>query len=221
MSTIILGENLPVLGDYHSSLFSVDSSKSENLADYVRRARTAKGLSTTDVESASRIGGAKGISDAYVTRIENGYVTNVSPDKLHALAKGLGVSEDELFAVARGRSIKPRKPLSPVDLPPEIAADVEMMVSMFVDIPRECQLDTLASLAGIHARRSESKRIHERHEARAEARQALDKRTPKKSNIENNGPVRVATPLDEWEGERRWPKGSEQESDVPAKKKQA
>lgn len=30
---------------------------------------------------------------------------NVSPEKLQALAKGLGVPEDEIFAIARGKSV--------------------------------------------------------------------------------------------------------------------
>jgi transcriptional regulator with XRE-family HTH domain len=105
VSTIILGNALPFLGDYHSSLFSVESRKPESLAEYVRRVRQEKGLSTTDVQRQSRQGGLKGISDAYVTRIENEYVTNVSPDKLRALAKGLVVPEDEIFAAARGKSL--------------------------------------------------------------------------------------------------------------------
>lgn len=112
MSTIILGNNLPLVGNYPSSLFSVDSRSLESLGEYVRRVRTDKNLSTTDVETASRRGGAKGISDAYVTRIENGQVTNVSPAKLEALAQGLGVNSEELYARVRG---KPLEPMSPTD----------------------------------------------------------------------------------------------------------
>lgn len=111
LSTTSLGDFLPNLGDYHNSLRSVESSKNiEPLADYVRRVRHEKRLSTTDVENQS--GGA--ISDAYVTRIENGYVKNVSPEKLAALAKGLGISEDEIFAVARGKSLDYKDPLDEV-----------------------------------------------------------------------------------------------------------
>lgn len=77
------------------------NSRREDLADYVRRLRTEKGLSTADVEKNSRFT----ITDGYVSRIENRYVKNVSPEKLKALALGLGVSEDEIFAVARGKSL--------------------------------------------------------------------------------------------------------------------
>lgn len=71
----------------------------ETLADYVRRVRHAKRLTLHDVEKNS--GG--GITNSYTSRIENGYVTNVTPEKLQALAKGLGVSEQEIFDVARGK----------------------------------------------------------------------------------------------------------------------
>jgi transcriptional regulator with XRE-family HTH domain len=70
----------------------------EELPDYVRRIREEKGLSTGDVEARS----LNTISDAYILRIEKGYVRNVSPEKLRALAQGLGVDEDEIFRIARG-----------------------------------------------------------------------------------------------------------------------
>jgi transcriptional regulator with XRE-family HTH domain len=104
VSTTFLGKYLHSVGSYCSSLLSVESRNPEKLGDYVRRIRLDKGFSTTDVERNSRSGGAQGISDAYVTRIENGYVTNVSPAKLRALAKGLQVTEDEIFAVERGQT---------------------------------------------------------------------------------------------------------------------
>lgn len=71
----------------------------ENLADFIRRTRNEKGLSTLDVERLSNFE----ISDGYVSRIENNGVKNVSPEKLAALAKGLSVTEEEIFAVARGK----------------------------------------------------------------------------------------------------------------------
>jgi len=42
------------------------------------------------------------IASSYVSRIENGYILNVTPKKLKALAKGLGVSEDQIFVITRG-----------------------------------------------------------------------------------------------------------------------
>ena len=101
MSTTAIEEPLTVGRNYDSRLSSMGSSKQESLADFVRRVRSEKGLSTPEVERQS--GGR--ITDAYVSRIENGYVKNVSPEKLQALAKGLGIPEDEIFAVARGKSV--------------------------------------------------------------------------------------------------------------------
>lgn len=90
-----------MLSAHDTKIFSVDSRKAETLADYVRRVRKDKGLSTPDVERNS----GNQITDGYVSQIENGYIKNVSPEKLRALAKGLEVLEEEIFAVARGKSI--------------------------------------------------------------------------------------------------------------------
>lgn len=73
----------------------------EDLADYVKRVRREKGLSLKDVVRRSE----GRISNGYVSQIENRYYINPTRDKLIALAKGLGVSEDEIFAVARGKSL--------------------------------------------------------------------------------------------------------------------
>jgi hypothetical protein len=45
---------------------------------------------------------------------------------------------------------------------------------MFLDVPKECQLDILASVAGIHTRRSLSARIHQKHGARVAARNIIE-----------------------------------------------
>lgn len=73
----------------------------ETLADFVRRTRLDKRFSLVDVARNSE----GHISESYVSRIENGYILNVSPAKLIGLAKGLRVTEDELFTVARGQSL--------------------------------------------------------------------------------------------------------------------
>lgn len=75
-----------------------------SLAEFVRAKRAEKKISAGDVERNS--GGR--ISDAYVLRIENGQVANVSPEKLDALADGLGVSADDIYRIARG--LPPEKP---------------------------------------------------------------------------------------------------------------
>src|SRR5437867_37748 len=72
--------------------------KQETLSDFVRRIRRERNLSLTDVQRRS----GRLIASSYVSRIENGYILNVTPKKLKALAKGLGVSEDQIFAITRG-----------------------------------------------------------------------------------------------------------------------
>lgn len=89
-----------ILITHDAKISFVNSRSIENLSDYVRRIRQEKGLSTLDVERNS----GNQITDGYVSQIENDYVKNVSLQKLKALAKGLGVPEDELLTVARGKS---------------------------------------------------------------------------------------------------------------------
>ncbi|PYS60195.1 MAG: hypothetical protein DMF74_19380 [Acidobacteria bacterium] len=71
-----------------------------SLADYVRRVRNEKNLSLAQVSARSR----GQISKTHINRIENGTGTRVSLIKLRALARGLGVSEDALVAVAQGKA---------------------------------------------------------------------------------------------------------------------
>jgi transcriptional regulator with XRE-family HTH domain len=77
----------------------------ETLAEYVRRVRNAKNLSLSDVERGSSRHGGK-IAGSYVSRIENGHNNSPGPEKIKALARGLGVPEEELAAVAMGRAPK-------------------------------------------------------------------------------------------------------------------
>lgn len=69
------------------------------LREYVKRVMKLKGLTQKDVQ---RMSGAR-ITDGYVASITTGRATNLSVDKLMALADGLGVDFDELFHVACGR----------------------------------------------------------------------------------------------------------------------
>lgn len=146
MSTTILGDYLYTLGNYPSSLSSVISSQTEKLADYVRRVRREKGLSTSDVQQRS--GG--GISDAYITRIENEQSLNISVSKLQALARGLGVSEDEIFAVARGTPLKHQRTVKEA-----------MLVDYFNSLPVDRQDDLLkyaVMLVQHHGKESKAKK---------------------------------------------------------------
>jgi transcriptional regulator with XRE-family HTH domain len=72
--------------------------KADGLTQYVARLLKEKRLSRRDVQVMS---GWK-ITDAYVGSIINGRARNLSVEKLQALARGLGVDEDEIFRVARG-----------------------------------------------------------------------------------------------------------------------
>jgi transcriptional regulator with XRE-family HTH domain len=129
VSTIICNGSSHRRGVAYDNELIVDMQR-ENLADYVRRMRVQeKKFSLTDVERNS--GGE--IDASYVNRIENGLVTNVTPDKLRALAKGLQVFEDEIFAVARGKSI--------TDDP---TYDEQRLLSFFRMLPTEWQDELLA-----------------------------------------------------------------------------
>jgi transcriptional regulator with XRE-family HTH domain len=108
----------------------------EDLADFVRRVRKEKGLSTRDVANESN----GRISYGYVSQIENRQVlgSGVSPARLVALARGLGVPDEEVFAIATG------KPLA------EVEALKGQLVSMFEQLPIERQEDIMLIVSSFH-----------------------------------------------------------------------
>ena len=73
----------------------------ESLGDFVGRIRNEKGLSLQGVSKQSARFG-KPITASYVSRIENQLAKNPSPDRLKALAKGLGIPAEELLKRAAG-----------------------------------------------------------------------------------------------------------------------
>jgi len=75
-------------------------SKHESLEQYVRRILKEKGLTYADVAERSQ----EAISDSYIGNIVAGSIGSLTVAKLKALARGLDVSEDEIFAAARGNS---------------------------------------------------------------------------------------------------------------------
>ena len=77
----------------------------QGLSRYVERVMQEKHLSRRDVKLRS--GGA--ITDSYVSGIISGTATNLSVDKLKALARGLRVREIELIRVAFGLSDEPQR----------------------------------------------------------------------------------------------------------------
>lgn len=70
----------------------------QDLSEYVRRVMKLKGLTQKDVQ---RLSGGR-ITDGYVASITIGRASNLSVEKLQALADGLGVDVDDLFHVACG-----------------------------------------------------------------------------------------------------------------------
>ncbi len=80
----------------------MQNTNADKLAEYVRTVLAEKKLSTYQV--AKNAGG--GIDQSTVSRIKNGDIKNPSLPILKALAKGLGVTEEEIIALARG--VQPR-----------------------------------------------------------------------------------------------------------------
>src|ERR1700752_3757183 len=70
----------------------------DGLSIYIARVLKKKRLSLRDVQVMSD----SKITDTYVGSILRGRASNPTVEKLQALARGLGVDEDEIFRVARG-----------------------------------------------------------------------------------------------------------------------
>jgi transcriptional regulator with XRE-family HTH domain len=119
----------------------MDREQPESLADYVRGARSRARLSLLDVERQSARSGYK-IAGSYVSRIENGIARNPSKDKLVGLARGLGVPEEEVFAIARGKSMK--EPSS---------SELKLLI-YFRELPTERQEDILRIIQTLHREHS-------------------------------------------------------------------
>lgn len=106
------------------------------LGDFVRRIRNEKGLSCSGVSKESARFG-KRISASYVNRIENNHIKDPSPDRLKALARGLGIPAEELFAravglVAPGSSSEELHLVTRFrELSPDLKAIVLSIVDMF------------------------------------------------------------------------------------------
>ena len=121
----------------------MNRQRRESLADYVKRIRNGARLSLSDVERQSARGGYK-IAGSYVSRIENGVARNPSKDKLMGLARGLGVAEEELFAIARGKSLD------------EPTAREQKLLAYFRELPRDRQEDFMRIAQTLHREHSVS-----------------------------------------------------------------
>jgi transcriptional regulator with XRE-family HTH domain len=151
-------------------------TEQESLGDFVRRVANEKGITYREV---ARRGG---ISSPSISDIISGKTRQVKPSTISALAKGLGVSEYELFAVLRGK---------PINKEEQGNEEKERIWAMYTDIPRQCQKDVLDLLQVLQRNHS----ISARRERQAERRREVA------------GPTRVATPLprtpEEHEAEKR------------------
>ena len=72
----------------------------ETIGDYIRRVMNEENLTFRNIESLSK--GA--ISAGYVNDLVKGKTKNPSVAKLKALARGLGRTETEVIAIARGEA---------------------------------------------------------------------------------------------------------------------
>ena len=84
-----------------TTLTRLAKTSPECLGDFVRRIRTEKRLSLADVSKRSASYG-RPIAASYINRIERNPKISPTPDRLKALAHGLGLPVEEMFArVAR------------------------------------------------------------------------------------------------------------------------
>ena len=74
----------------------------ESLGDFVRRIRREKNLSCADVSRRSGRKGQRRIAGSYVNSIENNLKLGPTADRPTALADGLGIPAEELFARVAG-----------------------------------------------------------------------------------------------------------------------
>ena len=111
----------------------------ESLGAFVRRIRTEKNMSCQDVSKRSARKG-KRIAGSYVNRIENDPDLSPSADRLKALADGLGVPVDEVFARAVGVT-----PLSERD------SDEVLFLTKFRKLSRRRQRDVVMLIDALHA----------------------------------------------------------------------
>jgi len=119
MSTTFLGAPMTMLGmpSARCSTQTAVSTEQEQLSDYVRRVANEKGLSYREV---ARRGG---ISSPSISDIVSKKTINIKASTIRALAKGLGVPEEEVFAAYSGR-----KPITEEDL-----ADDQEIAALFYE----------------------------------------------------------------------------------------
>jgi transcriptional regulator with XRE-family HTH domain len=104
-------------------------SPRETLAQYVTRIIKQKGLKLREVEERS--GGQ--ITNGYVSSIMNGNITNLTVEKIAALAVGLGVDGQELFVASYGQYEQAGDKVPRAAAPPDALFMLELMQKVVVN----------------------------------------------------------------------------------------
>lgn len=107
------------------------SSEQESLSDYVRRVANEKNLSHREI--ARRSGDL--ISHVTVGDIINNNRGDIKVETIRGLAKGLGVSEEEIFAVVRGKTTSG-----------ELTFDELRMLELYRKLSPEKRMEAIAHL---------------------------------------------------------------------------
>ena len=102
ISIIIFLESILTGINEYSNCFNAYMNRDEDLADYVLRVINESGSTHNEVEQRAKRKGLQ-ISQGYISKIISRAATNISVEKLRALAAGLNRPEEEVFAVARGQ----------------------------------------------------------------------------------------------------------------------
>jgi transcriptional regulator with XRE-family HTH domain len=126
-------------------------SNQESLDKYVRRILKEKGLSISDVNQRSE----GRISEGYICGIAKGKVGDLTVGKLLALARGLGVADEEIIAVASGILLKDKNRFQEsefailyqryIELPDDDKREVIMLLKM---IDREIERRRVINITG-------------------------------------------------------------------------
>jgi transcriptional regulator with XRE-family HTH domain len=99
MSSKIFTRKVLAVTAENITLRGVSRKHDEELADYLRQ-KLNEGATLRGIEERSE----GGITHSYLSKLLSGAASNPSRDKLKAIALGLGVPEDEVFAAAQGRT---------------------------------------------------------------------------------------------------------------------
>jgi transcriptional regulator with XRE-family HTH domain len=94
----IFTKKVPPVTVEYNKLSVMARKRDGRLGEYILRTSKEKDLTLRDIEARS---GGK-ITHGYLSKIISGSTKNVTVDKILAIARGLGVSEEDVFDAARG-----------------------------------------------------------------------------------------------------------------------